>query len=103
MRDIDINEGYLIFKEGIIVAIIDKIDLESYVKSNKKYDFIIYGKLILEGSFAIGIEFLGVDFLYYKQNKTRVFSKDQLECLYLNRELIGRAYCRQEQPGEQNT
>ena len=105
MRDINITKinTYLYFKDGRIINHTRTQDLERdirlYLKS-VKFDFVINAEFLQTDNETLGISFLGVDFLWNKN--TKEFSKDQLECLFLNREQIGRPYCWQEQPGEQN-
>lgn len=106
MRDINITKTntYLFFKDGKIVTktILSLIELKYAVMYDRQYlwDFIVNAEYLQKDNETLGISFLGVDFL--RNRNTKEFSKDQLECLYLNREQIGRAYCWLEQPGEQN-
>lgn len=72
-------------------------DLKHIVQSYE-FDFIVEGDFYIQNSKTIGIIHFGVEFIL----KNNIFSKSQMECLLLNRELIGRAYNKETIEGKQN-
>lgn len=65
---------------------------------NYEFDYIVEGDFYIKDSKTVGIIHFGVEFIL----KNNIFSDSQMECLILNRELVGRPYKKELIEGKQN-